>query len=91
MKHLNTIYAILDTKTNDYMGNAFALSIHKHQAAAVRFFSDVFHSPHSPLAAHPEDYTLVQLGYLDLDNQLVPEYMVILEAQSIAAMENTHA
>lgn len=72
MKHDNGgIYAIYDTVANELVGTV-KLHIHKHPAAAVRFFSDVAADKNTSIGQHPQDYNLLCLGYLTLENNIEP-------------------
>lgn len=85
---MNTyIFAILDTVANALIGG---LLLHKHEAAAVRFYSDVATMKDSQIARHPQDFNLLQLGYLDDEHQLVPDYRVVLTGENwLAANAST--
>lgn len=56
------IYAIVDTLAESIIGG---LHMFKHDAAAVRFFSDVASQPDTIIAKHLNDHQLVCLGTLD--------------------------
>lgn len=56
------IYAIVDTLAESIIGG---LHTFKHDAAAVRFFSDVASQPDTIIAKHLNDHQLVCLGTLD--------------------------
>lgn len=53
------IYAILDTVADMIVGG---LHLHKHDAAAIRMFTDIASSDGTTINRHPEDFVLVQLG-----------------------------
>lgn len=55
------IVAVHDMAVESYVSPMFVLSA----AAAVRSFADEVNRPESQIAAHPEDYSLWQLGELD--------------------------
>lgn len=65
---MRTIYAILDLKADDLFGNA--LFIARADAAATRIFTDALENPKSELSKHPEDYNLIDLGYLTISHEL---------------------
>lgn len=69
MRTNGAIYAILDTVANDLVG-MFPLQIFKAPAAAVRYFSDAAANEKTQIGQHPEDFTLVCLGYLT-DNHTI--------------------
>lgn len=86
MRHNNgAVYAIIDNKADMIVSTV--LTIHKHPAAAMRFFDDIARSPQSDIAKHPADYDLVQLGYLTEDNQIVAEHDVILTGKQWLSMQ----
>lgn len=79
------IYAILDRRAQDVA--AGVLTLFRHEAAAVRMFTDVLDKPGSQYAQHAEDYQLVRLGYLadpsevsEFDQWIVPEFEIVLTA-----------
>lgn len=59
---MNKIYAILDKKAQALTGG---LQLHRHEAAAVRVFSDIASDPQTTIARHPEDFELLCLGLLN--------------------------
>lgn len=71
----DTIYAILDTVSEQIAGGLY---LHKHEAAAVRFYADVASRPDTLVAKHPQDFNLVQLGYITHENTIIPEYKTVL-------------
>lgn len=70
------IYAIFDTMAKDITGGLY---LHKHQAAAVRFYADVATDKDTSIYRHPQDYDLILLGYIQEDLTLEPRYSVILK------------
>lgn len=76
------VYAIIDTKAEAVIG---FLMICKHPAQAVRNFCDVADDQKSMINRHPEDYELVRLGWLTLENHVIPEHALILSGSSYAA------
>lgn len=69
------IYAILDLLAESYAGTV--LHLFKHEAAAVRFFSDVASTPDTMIGKHTEDFALYRLGYIDENNLLVAEHQLV--------------
>lgn len=62
------IYAVHDSKAEAYM-NPFFL---QNDAMAIRGFSDAANSD-SPIAKHPEDYTLFHIGeYSEAKGEIIP-------------------
>lgn len=77
-QHRPAIYAIHDTVANDLAGNVHALSIHKSDASAVRYFTDGLADVQTSLNKHAEDYNLIRLGFLNDKHEIIPEQTVIL-------------
>lgn len=78
------IYAILDTVADTIIGG---LTIHKHDAAAIRFFADVASMPDSRVGQHPHDYNLMCLGCITTDNTIEADDTLILSGASWAAAQ----
>lgn len=55
---MKKVYAIIDTKA-DELG---PLMTFRHEAAAIRAFTDLARSEKTAIAQHPEDYALLCLG-----------------------------
>lgn len=55
------IYVIFDSAARDILGG---LQLHRHDAVAVRSFTDVATMRDSRIAAHPDDYALMKIGDL---------------------------
>lgn len=72
------LYAIVDTLAADLIGNLNAITVQKHEATAVRFFGDVAKAEGTFVHQHIEDCALLRLGYLDDDNNLVPDKAVVI-------------
>lgn len=74
------IYAIVDTLADHMIGAGNGLTTHRHDATAIRMFSDIALSQGNMVNMHPEDFVLIQLGFLNEDNQLepLPENRVVL-------------
>lgn len=88
MQHNNGgIYALLDLAAGHIVG---VLQIFRHEAAAVRFFSDLANMEQSMVRQHPEDFNLIRLGFLTLDNTLAPEYSVVITGRAWAAAQTDH-
>lgn len=56
------IYAVKDIVAKMIIGG---LSLHKHEAAAIRWFTDGLLDGQTVLAKHPADFILIALGFLD--------------------------
>lgn len=80
------VYAILDRVAGQVTGS---LVMFKHPAAAVRFFNDIAQMQGSIISAHPADFELVQLGYLTIEMELVPEYETIMTGLAWQASQSS--
>lgn len=65
---MKRIYAIIDTLADTLVGQLF---IFRHDAPAIRFFSDLISDPQTAIARHPKDHKLVCLGGLTDTNTFV--------------------
>lgn len=85
MEHNNGgIYAILDIVADAIVG---ILTIHRHDASAIRFFGDVAADSKSNVAQHPRDFNLIRLGYLSTDHRVVPAFDTIITGAQWAAAQ----
>lgn len=57
------IYVIYDSKVEAYNQPWYCPT----KAAAIRNFSDLVNDSKSAIAAHPEDYTLFEVGSVDMN------------------------
>lgn len=73
--HMDTIYAILDKLSNDIIGPLWVL---KHDAVAVRQFADIASRPDNMVSQHLGDHELIAIGTLGEDNNITPEYRVVI-------------
>lgn len=80
------IYAVEDTVADQLIGT---LTVHKHESAAIRFFTDIATMQGSIIAQHPHDFRLIRLGYITHNRELVAERSVVLEGEAWAAARNT--
>lgn len=55
------VFSVYDSKAQAYGTPFFMQSV----GTAVRMFSDLVNEPKTTVAAHPEDYTLFQIGEFD--------------------------
>jgi hypothetical protein len=78
------IIAIVDNVAADLAG---PLTLHGHDATAIRFFSDVATHPESQVGKHINDFDLVQLGFLTDELEIVPDKRVILTGSQWAAAQ----
>lgn len=60
------IYAVRDTVADDIIGG---LHLFRHDAAAVRMFTDAINDKGTRLNAHPEDHELIKIGFIDESGQ----------------------
>lgn len=54
-------FAIRDIKTDSFMLPFFQ----SHKAGAMRMFSELARDPQAPVAKHPEDFQLFEIGVYD--------------------------
>lgn len=79
------LYAVYDNKAEDIITPFVPL--HKHEAVAVREFTELATMKDSRIAQHPEDYSLVRVGYLNDDNLTVePNFAEIMTASQVLAI-----
>lgn len=57
------LYSVFDQKAKAYLA-PFAMT---NDDVAMRAFADTVNDGESPMAKHPEDYTLIRLGTFDDD------------------------
>lgn len=77
------IYIIVDEVTQDIVGIPM---LFRHEAAAVRMFSDLARMPNSDVARHIQDIRLVRIGLLEDDTlQITPDLHTVLEGGTWAA------
>lgn len=81
-KYEYIVYAIIDNLAKALLGG---LHLHKHEASAVRFFADVASMPESMVGRHPQDYDLVQLGFITNTNEIERSYKLVLKGSVWAA------
>lgn len=83
------LIAIIDTVANDIAG---MVTLHKSDASAIRFFSDVAKHQDSQIGRHVEDYELVELAAIDENMDVQParpdrKYRIILTGRQWAAAQ----
>lgn len=86
-----TLFCVFDNKANEMMGG---VQIQKHDALAIRTFTDAIKHPESRLVLHPDDYELRKLGYINTESgQIDPQTpeVVITAAQIIATLTPENA
>jgi len=66
---MDKLYSVFDTKVGSY-GPVIQ---HKNSVAAMRWFTDVVSGRYGDgdISRHPEDYTLIETGEVDLDTGAV--------------------
>lgn len=84
-KYLAGIYAIRDIVAQMLTGGLY---LHKHEASAIRFFGDVAADPQSLIGKHPEDFELIQLGYLSIKDEIIPSTKTVLTGTVWKATQN---
>lgn len=94
------LYAIRDRVANAIVGGG--CNLFKHEAAAIRFFSDLAAIDQSPISRHPGDYELLLVGFLeddgsyygratDAENERIVAPAVILTGSTWQAMRDKNA
>lgn len=68
------LYAVIDLIADDIVG---LITLHRHEAAATRMFTDALSMKDSMLAQHPQDFELHRLGYLDDEHDLVANRTIV--------------
>lgn len=85
------IYAVYDNKAQDTVG---FLSMHRHEASAIRMFTDIYTMKDSRFAQHADDYDLIRVGFLTITDEgkteLTSAYELILTGTKVAATINVH-
>lgn len=78
------VFAVIDNQAQNIVGNM--LTIHRHEAPAIRQFTDLLSDERSMLNKHPHDFDLVQMGEIDEDTMaLEPRHAIILKGSAWAA------
>lgn len=78
------ICSIYDKATEAYMRPFVAQTA----GQATRMFLDELSNPEHPMAKHPEDYSLAQLGtFTDHDGTVVPNYKMLARAHELLAIK----
>lgn len=81
------IYAIWDIIAMQIVG---ILQMHRADAAAIRFFTDVATDPNTLVNKHPEHFNLLLLGAIDELNIITPGLETILTGAAwLAATHQT--
>lgn len=78
------IYAMYDMASDMIVGR---LELHRHDAAAIRWFGDLASMRDSLIGLHPRDYQLLSVGSIDEEQVIAPERRVVLEGHQWAAMQ----
>lgn len=77
------LIAIFDNKASDIVG---IIQIHRHVATAIRMFRDVAEAPNSQIQKHPEDFDLVQVGWLSDDSKTIePVFELVMKGSALLA------
>lgn len=72
----SALYCIYDTVAASITGPVWTM---KHDAVAIRNFSDIASQKNTGVAQHPRDYSLVCLGYLDEETrELTPDNRIVI-------------
>lgn len=79
------LYVIVDKLADQIVGDL--VTPLKADVQAVRMFTDVLERAGNPIAKHPNDYDLVRLGFIDEDNNLCPDYAVVMTGAAWLALQ----
>ena len=78
------LYAVRDLVAGMIVG---VIQLHRHEAAAIRTFGDIASMPDSLVRLHPADFDLIRLGYLGDDQQIEPDFAVVITGAQWAATQ----
>lgn len=82
---MRLIIAIIDTVTNDFAG---PVQIHRHEAAAQRFFADIARMEGGAVQRYLRDHELVQLGTLDDDTlEITADKKILMTGKQFLAAQ----
>lgn len=88
---IRNIYAIYDKTAEDTVSSQYLL-LFPHDAPAVRTFTDIATSDQNNIGRHLEDFDLICLGALYVDDGkavIKPENRVVLTGTALRASFNT--
>lgn len=81
----NRLFAVRDKVANALIGTVWIM---RHEAAAIRTFTDIASDPQSSINKHPADYELIELGELnETNNAIEPTTRVVLDGATWAATQ----
>lgn len=86
MKTIGNVYAVIDTVADMIFG---PLLLQKHDAAAIRLFSDIAAMKDGIIGQHPQDFELIKLGSIEDDFQITPEKRVVITGKQWQATQTT--
>lgn len=78
-KHVG-LYAIIDLIADQIVGH---IMLFHAPGVAARMLSDVYSDPTSVIAKHPSDFALYRLGFLNDQNEIVPNKDLIMSASAL--------
>jgi len=67
---IHKIYAVYDSKAASFMTPYFAIN----QGLAIRSFAHLSRDPQSYVSSFPTDFTLFELGSIDLENGIMTQH-----------------
>lgn len=89
-KYDKAIYGVYDAKAEEFIGRF--LSVHRHEATAMRDFYELCMDPNTPVHRHPDDFSLIRLAYLDDRNKVVwPEAHQVTTARRVLDLVEANA
>lgn len=79
------LYAIVDAKAGQAIG---VLHQQRHDAVAVRMFSDLYADQQTFVHRHPSDFSLQRVGVFDDETLIVEGHdpVVVVTGEAVAAM-----
>lgn len=73
------VYVLYDKLAQAIVGG---LHLHKHEATALRMFSDIITMNDSRVAQHPKDFDLCRIGFYNpITHQLTTDFATLMNAQ----------
>lgn len=80
------LYVVVDNKAGQALGG---VHVFRHDAPAVRMFTDIHADEQSVIHKHPSDFALVRVGRFDDELLLIEAHdpVVIVTGEAVAAMQ----
>lgn len=81
------IYGFHDVKAQTYIGDTTALLVFKHDAVAMRTFTDLAMQKGSVFQSHPADYELHCIGEFDTETGSITPFVPMRVATALEVVE----